>query len=64
MTDRALLADDRAALRRAAVRARPEKLIDVVGVSMNPPDKAVMLCMDEKSQMRSTVDSHPHDDTV
>ena len=27
-----------------------EKLIDVVGVYLNPPDKAVVLCMDEKSR--------------
>ncbi|MFH2076961.1 MAG: IS630 family transposase, partial [Pseudomonadota bacterium] len=26
-----------------------EKLTDVVGVYLNPPDKAVVLCMDEKS---------------
>jgi transposase len=27
-----------------------EKLIDVVGLYLNPPDKSVVLCMDEKSQ--------------
>ncbi len=26
-----------------------EKLIDVVGLELNPPDNAVVLCMDEKS---------------
>jgi transposase len=28
-----------------------EKLIDVAGLYLNPPDKAVVLCMDEKSQI-------------
>jgi Homeodomain-like domain len=27
-----------------------EKLVDVVGLYLNPPDKAVVLCMDEKSR--------------
>jgi hypothetical protein len=27
-----------------------EKLIDVVGVYLNPPDRAVVLCMDEKTK--------------
>ena len=26
-----------------------EKLVDVVGLYMDPPDKAVVLCLDEKS---------------
>jgi hypothetical protein len=30
-----------------------EKLIDVAGVYLNPPDKAVVLCMDEKSQIQA-----------
>ena len=30
-----------------------EKLIDVVGLYFNPPDKAVVLCMDEKSQIQA-----------
>lgn len=30
-----------------------EKLTDVVGVYLNPPDKAVVLCMDEKSQIQA-----------
>ena len=31
-----------------------EKLVDVVGVGdLNPPDKAVVLCMDEKSQIQA-----------
>jgi hypothetical protein len=29
-----------------------EKLIDVVGLYLNPPDKSVVLCMDEKSQVQ------------
>jgi len=28
-----------------------EKLTDVVGVYLNPPDKALVLCVDEKSQV-------------
>jgi transposase len=30
-----------------------EKLIDVVGLYLNPPDKAVVLCVDEKSQIQA-----------
>ena len=30
-----------------------EKLTDVVGVYLNPPDKAVVLCVDEKSQIQA-----------
>ena len=30
-----------------------EKLVDVVGLYLNPPDKAVVLCMDEKSQIQA-----------
>ena len=30
-----------------------EKLIDVVGLYLNPPDKAVVLCMDEKSSVQA-----------
>jgi transposase len=30
-----------------------EKLIDVVGLYLNPPDKAIVLCMDEKSQIQA-----------
>ena len=30
-----------------------EKLIDVVGLCLNPPDKAVVLAMDEKSQIQA-----------
>jgi Homeodomain-like domain len=34
-----------------------EKLIDVVGVYLNPPDKAVVLRMDEKSQIQARPDA-------
>jgi transposase len=30
-----------------------EKLIDIVGLYLNPPEKAVVLCMDEKSQIQA-----------
>ncbi len=30
-----------------------EKLVDVVGLYLNPPQKAVVLCMDEKSQIQA-----------
>jgi transposase len=30
-----------------------EKLIDVVGLYLNPPDQAVVLCMDEKSPIQA-----------
>jgi len=30
-----------------------DKLIDVVGLYLNPPDQAVVLCMDEKSQIQA-----------
>lgn len=30
-----------------------EKLIDVVGLYLNPPEKAVVLCVDEKSQIQA-----------
>lgn len=30
-----------------------EKLIDVVGLYLDPPDKAIVLCMDEKSQIQA-----------
>jgi transposase len=34
-----------------------EKLVDVVGLYMNPPDKAVVLCMDEKVRHEALSDS-------
>ena len=33
--------------------------IDVVGVYRNPPDKAVVLCMDEKSQIQALDRTQP-----
>lgn len=30
-----------------------DKLVDVVGLYLNPPDRAVVLCMDEKSQIQA-----------
>jgi len=36
-----------------------EKLTDVVGLYLNPPDKAVVLCVDEKSQIQALDRSQP-----
>ncbi|MCA1602439.1 MAG: IS630 family transposase, partial [Acidobacteria bacterium] len=36
-----------------------EKLIDVVGLYLNPPDQAVVLCMDEKSQIQAVDRTQP-----
>jgi len=36
-----------------------EKLTDVVGVYMNPPDKAVVLCVDEKTQVQALDRTQP-----
>jgi transposase len=36
-----------------------EKVVDVVGLYHNPPDKAVVLCVDEKSGMQALDRSHP-----
>ena len=36
-----------------------EKLIDVVGLYLNPPDKAVVLCMDEKSSIQALDRTQP-----
>lgn len=36
-----------------------EKLIDVVGLYLNPPDKAVVLCVDEKSQIQALNRTQP-----
>ncbi|MCA1697239.1 MAG: IS630 family transposase, partial [Actinobacteria bacterium] len=35
------------------------KLIDVVGLYLNPPDKAVVLCLDEKSQIQALDRTQP-----
>lgn len=36
-----------------------EKLIDVVGLYLNPPEKAMVLCMDEKSQVQALDRTQP-----
>jgi len=36
-----------------------EKLTDVVGVYLNPPDKAVLLCVDEKTQIQALDRTQP-----
>src|ERR1039457_5564003 len=36
-----------------------EKVVDVVGLYHNPPEKAVVLCVDEKSQMQALDRSQP-----
>jgi len=36
-----------------------EKLVDVVGLYLNPPEKAVALCMDEKSQIQALDRTQP-----
>jgi len=36
-----------------------EKLVDVVGLYLNPPEKAVVLCMDEKSQIQALDRTQP-----
>ena len=36
-----------------------EKLVDVVGLYLNPPDKAVVLCVDEKSQIQALDRTQP-----
>jgi transposase len=36
-----------------------EKLVDIVGLYMNPPDKALVLCMGEKSQIQALDRTQP-----
>jgi len=36
-----------------------EKVVDVVGLYHNPPQKAVVLCVDEKSQVQALGRSQP-----
>jgi transposase len=36
-----------------------EKLVDVAGLYLNPPEKAVVLCMDEKSQIQALDRTQP-----
>ena len=40
-------------------RGFEEKLVDVVGLYLNPPEKAVVLCMDEKSQIQALDRTQP-----
>jgi hypothetical protein len=35
-----------------------EKLVDVVGLSLNPPEKAIVLCADEKSSVQALARPH------
>src|SRR5438270_13087766 len=37
----------------------PEKLTDVVGLYLNPPDQAMVLCVDEKSQIQALQRTQP-----
>jgi hypothetical protein len=37
----------------------PEKLTDVVGLYLNPPEKALVLCVDEKSQIQALDRTQP-----
>jgi transposase len=43
----------------ATDRRSTEKLTDVVGLYLNPPDKAVVLCVDEKSQIQALQRTQP-----
>ena len=36
-----------------------EKVRDIVGLYLNPPDKAVVLCVDEKSQIQALDRTQP-----
>jgi transposase len=42
-----------------ATRCFEEKLVDVVGLYLNPPEKAIVLCMDEKSQIQALDRTQP-----
>ena len=37
-----------------------EKVIDVVGLYLNPPDNALVLSVDEKTQIQAVDRTHPH----
>ena len=41
-----------------------EKLTDVVGLYLNPPDKALVLCVDEKSQVQALLIRLTHQTTM
>jgi hypothetical protein len=36
-----------------------DKLVDIVGLYLNPPDKALVLCVDEKSQIQALDRAQP-----
>jgi hypothetical protein len=36
-----------------------EKVRDIVGLYMNPPDRAIVLCVDEKSQVQALNRTQP-----
>ena len=36
-----------------------EKLVDVVGLYLNPPENAIVLCMDEKTQIQALDRTQP-----
>jgi hypothetical protein len=44
---------------REAAIAHDKEAIDVVGLYHNPPEKAVVLCVDEKSGMQALDRSQP-----
>jgi transposase len=37
-----------------------EKVRDIVGLYLNPPDRAIVLCVDEKSQVQALNRTEPH----
>ena len=39
-----------------------EKLRDIVGLYLNPPDRALVLCLDEKSQIQALDRTHAHEE--
>ena len=43
----------------ATRRLREEKLRDIVGLYLNPPEHALVLCVDEKSQIHALDRSQP-----
>lgn len=48
-----------ASARHPSTVEREDKLVDVVGLYLNPPDKAVVLCVDEKSQVQTLDRTQP-----
>jgi putative transposase len=41
------------------IRFLVEKVRDIVGLYLNPPDKAVVLCVDEKTQVQALDRTQP-----